>query len=83
MGDVGHVGAYYQWDNNWKVTGRAGVQSFGGAELINLTPYEKCQIRKWTAGISDDERTPFICVDGVYGADCYDRNRFAVIEMTP
>jgi hypothetical protein len=24
---VGH----YQWDSNWKLTGRAGVQSFGGA----------------------------------------------------
>jgi hypothetical protein len=31
---VGYVGAYYQWENNWKVTGRAGVQSFGGAQLI-------------------------------------------------
>jgi hypothetical protein len=34
------VGAYYQWDNNCKVTGRAGVQSFGGAQLINLTPFQ-------------------------------------------
>jgi hypothetical protein len=37
---IGYVGAYYQWDNNWKVTGRAGIQSFGGAELINLTPFQ-------------------------------------------
>jgi hypothetical protein len=37
---IGYVGAYYQWDNNWKVTGRAGVQSFGGAQLINLTPFQ-------------------------------------------
>jgi hypothetical protein len=37
---VGYAGAYYQWDNNWKVTGRAGVQSFGGAQLINLTPFQ-------------------------------------------
>ena len=37
---VGYVGAYYQWENNWKVTGRAGVQSFGGAQLINLTPFQ-------------------------------------------
>lgn len=37
---VGYVGAYYQWDNNWKLTGRAGVQSFGGARLLNLTPFE-------------------------------------------
>ena len=37
---VGYVGGYYQWDNNWKVTGRAGVQSFGGAQLLNLTPIQ-------------------------------------------
>ena len=24
---VGYVGGYYQWDNNWKFTGRFGVQS--------------------------------------------------------
>ena len=33
---IGSVGGYYQWDNNWKLTGRAGVQSFGGAQLLNL-----------------------------------------------
>lgn len=37
---VGYVGAYYQWDNNWKFTGRVGVQSFGGAHLLNRTPFE-------------------------------------------
>jgi hypothetical protein len=37
---VGYVGAYYQWDNNWKLTGRAGIQSFSGAQLLNLTPIE-------------------------------------------
>src|SRR6266542_2556925 len=36
---VGYVGVYYQWDNNWKLTGRFGVQSFGGAQLLNLTPF--------------------------------------------
>lgn len=35
---VGYIGGYYQWDNNWKLTGRAGVQSFGGARLLNLNP---------------------------------------------
>jgi hypothetical protein len=34
---IGYVGGYYQWPNNWKFTGRVGVQSFGGAELLNLT----------------------------------------------
>jgi hypothetical protein len=37
---MGYVGGYYQWDNNWKLTGRFGVQSFGGAQLLNLTPFE-------------------------------------------
>jgi hypothetical protein len=34
---IGYVGAYYQWPNNWKFTARAGVQSFGGVELLNRT----------------------------------------------
>jgi hypothetical protein len=37
---IGYLGAYYQWDNNWKLTGRVGVQSFGGAQLLNLTPFQ-------------------------------------------
>jgi hypothetical protein len=37
---VGYVGGYYQWANNWKLTGRAGVQWFGGAQLLNLTPFQ-------------------------------------------
>ena len=36
---VGYVGGYYQWDDNWKITGRFGVQSFGGAQLLNLSPF--------------------------------------------
>jgi hypothetical protein len=37
---VGYVGGYYQWDDNWKFPGRVGVQSFGGAQLLNLTPFQ-------------------------------------------
>ena len=37
---VGYVGGYYQWDNNWKFTGRVGVQSFSGAQILNLTPFQ-------------------------------------------
>ncbi len=37
---MGYVGGYYQWDNNWKFTGRLGVQSFGGAQILNLTPFQ-------------------------------------------
>ncbi|WP_249167664.1 hypothetical protein [Bradyrhizobium elkanii] len=31
---MGYVGGYYQWPNNWKFTGRAGVQVFGGAQFL-------------------------------------------------
>jgi hypothetical protein len=37
---MGYVGGYYQWDNNWKFTSRLGVQSFGGAQLLSLTPFQ-------------------------------------------
>ncbi|MGP9811257.1 hypothetical protein ACTZWT_07055 [Rhodopseudomonas sp. NSM] len=37
---VGWLGGFYQWENNWKVSARAGVQSFGGAQLLNLTPLD-------------------------------------------
>jgi hypothetical protein len=37
---IGYVGGYYQWPNNWKLTGRFGVQSFGGAQIANLTPFQ-------------------------------------------
>ena len=37
---LGYVGAYYQWDNNWKVTARFGMQSFGGAQLLRQTPFD-------------------------------------------
>jgi hypothetical protein len=38
---IGYVGGYYQWPNNWKFTGRVGVQSFGGAEVLNLVPVQR------------------------------------------
>lgn len=38
---VGYVGGYYQLESNWKLTGRAGVQSFGGAQLLPNTPVIK------------------------------------------
>jgi hypothetical protein len=33
---VGYAGGYYQWPNNWKLTGYAGMQTFNGAHLLNL-----------------------------------------------
>jgi len=37
---VGYVGGYYQWPDNWKFTGRVGVQSFGGAQITRLVPFQ-------------------------------------------
>lgn len=37
---IGYVGGYYQWPNNWKFTGRVGIQSFEGAQLLSLTPVQ-------------------------------------------
>lgn len=37
---AGYVGAYYQWDNNWKLTGRAGVQTFGGGSLAGIAQFQ-------------------------------------------
>src|SRR5262245_61099424 len=28
-----YITCYYQWPNNWKLTGRVGVQYFGGAQM--------------------------------------------------
>ncbi|MBR0829338.1 hypothetical protein JQ596_27745 [Bradyrhizobium manausense] len=35
-----YVGGYYQWPSNWKFTGRVGIQSFAGAQLLNQTPFQ-------------------------------------------
>lgn len=32
-----YAGGYYQWPSNWKVTGRFGIQSFGGAQFGGRT----------------------------------------------
>ena len=37
---VGCPGDLYPWETNWKVSARAGMQSFGGAQLLNLTPLD-------------------------------------------
>ncbi|WP_420839523.1 hypothetical protein [Bradyrhizobium oropedii] len=37
---IGYVGGYYQWPSNWKFTGRVGVQYFGGAQLLSMTPIQ-------------------------------------------
>lgn len=36
---VGYLGGYYQLDSGWKFSGRAGIQSFGGAQILNLISF--------------------------------------------
>jgi hypothetical protein len=33
---VGYLGGYYQGPDNWKLSGRLGIQTFGGARIANL-----------------------------------------------
>lgn len=33
---VGYLGGYYQWPSNWKLSGRLGVQTFGGAQIAGF-----------------------------------------------
>lgn len=40
---IGYLGGYYQWPSNWKFTGRLGVQSFGGAQILS-----RAQIQPFT-----------------------------------
>jgi hypothetical protein len=59
---VGYAGGYYQWDNNWKFTGRAGIQSFGGAQLLGLEPvkpFTKPIIRLDLEKLDDDDNRLF------------------------
>lgn len=37
---VGWIGGYFQWPSNWKLTGRVGIQSFGGAQILRIAPIE-------------------------------------------
>lgn len=59
---AGYVGGFYQWDNNWKVTARAGIQSFGGAQLLAVTPiasYTQPLIRLDLDRMDDDDNRLF------------------------
>jgi len=59
---AGYVGGYYQWENNWKVTGRVGVQSFGGARLLDLAqvqPFTQPLVRLDLDRMDDDDNRLF------------------------
>lgn len=64
VGDTtaGYVGGFYQWDNNWKVSARVGLQSFGGAQLLAITPiasYTQPLIRLDLDRMDDDDNRLF------------------------
>jgi hypothetical protein len=59
---IGYVGGYYQWDSNWKFSGRVGVQSFGGAQLLNRTvfqPFTQPTVRLDLDRMDDDDNRLF------------------------
>jgi len=59
---VGYVGGYYQWPNNWKFTGRLGVQSFGGLQLPNATlvqPFTQPIVRLDLDRVDDNDNRLF------------------------
>lgn len=54
---IGYAGAYYQWPNNWKITTRGGLQSFGGAQFLNrihLAPFTQPVLRIDLDRVDDD-----------------------------
>lgn len=53
---IGYGGAYYEWDSDWKITGRAGVQSFGGASVggVNLAHSFTQPIVRFDVDLLDD-----------------------------
>ncbi|MGJ4934480.1 hypothetical protein [Bradyrhizobium sp. HKCCYLRH3083] len=64
IGDTtaGYVGGFYQWDNNWKVSARVGLQSFGGAQLLALAPiaaYTQPLVRLDLDRMDDDDNRLF------------------------
>ena len=46
---VGYLGGYYQWPSNWKLSGRFGIQTFGGAQfaggIIRAKPFTQPTFR--------------------------------------
>jgi hypothetical protein len=64
IGDAtaGYVGGFYQWDNNWKVSARVGLQSFGGAQLLAVAPiasYTQPLVRLDLDRMDDDDNRLF------------------------
>lgn len=59
---IGYVGGYNQWPNNWKLTGRLGVQAFDGANLGSLLqtkPFTLPIIRFDLDRMTDDDQIRF------------------------
>ena len=59
---TGYVGGFYQWENNWKVTARLGIQSFAGAQLLaiaSIPSYTQPLIRLDLDRMDDDDNRLF------------------------
>ncbi|CCD97871.1 hypothetical protein [Bradyrhizobium sp. STM 3809] len=64
VGDTtaGYLGGFYQWDNNWKVSARVGLQSFAGAQLLAVAPiasYTQPLVRLDLDRMDDDDNRLF------------------------
>src|SRR4051812_3022927 len=58
----GYVGGFYQLDNNWKISARVGIQSFGGAQLLAIAAipaYTQPLIRLDLDRMDDDDNRLF------------------------
>lgn len=60
---VGYLGGYYQWPSNWKLSGRFGIQTFGGAQfaggLIRAKPFTQPTFRIDVDRMDDNDNRLF------------------------
>jgi hypothetical protein len=59
---IAYVGGYYQWSNNWKLSGRVGAQSFQGAQLLSLAsiqPFTQPIVRLDLDRVDDNDNRLF------------------------
>jgi hypothetical protein len=59
---IGYAGAFYQWPENWKLTGRFGLQAFEGANLgslLQVKPFTLPIVRLDLDRMTDDDQIRF------------------------
>lgn len=59
---IAYAGAYYQWPENWKLTGRLGLQAFEGANLgslLQVKPFTLPIVRLDLDRVTDNDQIRF------------------------